>query len=81
MWRQNNMPQMKKQENSPKTELSKMEASNLPDKELKTMVISMFKGLSRRMDGLIETLKRDTVIIKKRHTNHKKEEGRIHYLT
>ena len=39
------MAQMKEQNKSPEKELNKMEASNVPDAEFKTLVIRMLKEL------------------------------------
>lgn len=44
------MSQMKEQEKSPEKEASKMEASNLPNTEFKTMVLKMLKELRRKMN-------------------------------
>ena len=52
------MPQMKEQEKSPQKELNKIEASNLPDTEFKTIVIRILKELSGRMGEFNENLKR-----------------------
>ena len=48
MRRQRNMAQMKEQIKTPEKELNKMETSNLPDAEVKTVVIRMFKELRER---------------------------------
>ena len=43
------MLQMKEQDKTPEEELSEMEISNLPAKDLKVMIVKMFKDL-RRME-------------------------------
>ena len=45
MRRQRNMAQMKEQDKTPQKELNKMETSNPPGAEFKTLVIRMFKKL------------------------------------
>ena len=54
MRRQRNMAQMKKQIKTPVKELNKMETSNLPDAEFKTLVIRMLSELRGRADELRE---------------------------
>ena len=56
MRRQRNMFQRKEQDKSPEEQLSKIETSNLPDKEFKAMIIKMFKELGRRLDEQSEKL-------------------------
>ena len=46
------MKEMKEQNNTPEKELNKMETSNLPDTELKALVIKMFSELRGRVDEL-----------------------------
>ena len=45
MRRQRNMAQIKGQNKTPEKELNKMEISNLPDAEFKTLVIRMLREL------------------------------------
>ena len=52
MRRQRNMAQMKEQIKIPEKELNKMETSNLPDAEFKTLVIRMLKELSEDLSSL-----------------------------
>ena len=52
MRRQRNMAQMKEQNKSPEKELNKMEASNVPDAEFKTLVIRMLKELSENLNSI-----------------------------
>ena len=44
------MFQMKEQDKIPEEELSKVQLSNLPDKEFKLMIIKMLHEFRRRMD-------------------------------
>ena len=48
------MAQMKEQIQTPEKELNKMEISNLPDAEFKTLVISMLKELSEDFNSIKE---------------------------
>ena len=52
---QRNMFQMKEQDKTPE-ELSEEEIGNLPNRELKVMIIKMNKELRRRLDEQIEKL-------------------------
>ena len=58
MRRQRNMSQMKEQDKTPEKELNKMETSNLPDAEFKTLVIRMLNELRRRVNELRTSTKR-----------------------
>ena len=46
------MTQMKQKNKTPERELNKMEISNLPDAEFKTLVIWMLKELSRYFNSI-----------------------------
>ena len=52
MRRQRNMAQVKEQIKTPEKELNKMEVSNLPDAEFKTLVIRMLKELSEKCNSI-----------------------------
>ena len=65
MRRQRNMAQMKEQNNSPEKELNKMEASNVPDAEFKTLVIRMLNALSENFYKKIGNIKTEIENIKK----------------
>ena len=43
---------MKEQTKTPEKELNKMEISNLPDAELRTLVIRMLKELSKDLNSI-----------------------------
>ena len=47
---------MKKQDKTPEEKLSIMEISNLPNNELKTIIIKMLKELARRLEEQSEKL-------------------------
>ena len=49
MSQQRNVLQVKEQDKNPKEELSEVEISNLPSKELKVMISKMLNKLKRRM--------------------------------
>ena len=55
MRRQINMFQMNKQNKTLEKKLNKMEASNIPDSEFKTLVIKMLSELRGRVDELMKT--------------------------
>ena len=59
------MSQMKEQKNTLKKELNKMEASNLPDAEFKTLVIRMLIEIRGGIDHLSENFNKEIVSIKK----------------
>ena len=52
MRRQRNTAQMKEQIKTPEKELNKMDRSNLPDAEFKTLVIRMLKELSEDLSSI-----------------------------
>ena len=54
MRRQRNMSELKEQNKTPEKYLNKMETSNLPHAEFKTLVIRMFNELRGRIDELSE---------------------------
>ena len=64
MWRQRNMAQMKEQIKPPEKELNKMEISNLPDAEFKTVVIRMLEELSEDLNSIkkIQSEMKDSLI-------------------
>ena len=52
MGRQRNTSQMKEQNKAPERELNKMETSNLPEAEFKTLVIRMTNEFRGKVDEL-----------------------------
>ena len=52
MKRQRNRTQMKEQNKTPEKEFKKMEISNLPDAEFKTLVIRMLQELSEDFNSM-----------------------------
>ena len=67
------MFQMKEQDKSPEEELSKVEISNLPDKEFKVMIIKMLNELGRRMNEHSDKFNKELENIKKNQTEMKKK--------
>ena len=63
--------QRKKQDKTPKEELSEVEISNLPDKEFKVIIIKMLNKLGRRMNEHSEKFNKDLENIKKNQTELK----------
>ena len=74
MRKQRNMLQIKQQEKTQENKLNEMEASNLPKKEFKIMVIRMLNELRGRMDEHNENFNRETVSIKKNIETVKKNQ-------
>ena len=66
-----NMSQMKEQNKALEKELNKIETSNLPDAELKTLVIIMLSELNKTIDDLRENFIKDIENIKKELENKK----------
>ena len=58
MERQRNIPRIKEQEKSPEKELNEREASNLPDVELKKIVIKILKELNENAKKKTESIKK-----------------------
>ena len=74
MWGQRKRSTVEEEEESPKKELSEMEASKLPGTEFKTMVIRMLKELSENFNSMkkdIETIKKNQSEMKDTLTNMK----------
>ena len=65
------MLQRKKQDKAPGEELSKVEISNLPDKEIKVTITKMLKELGRRVGEHNEKFNREFKNIKKNQTEPK----------
>ena len=68
---------MKKQEKYPEKELNEMEATKIPDIELKLMVIRMLQDIRRRMDDLSENLNKEIISIKNNMEAIKKNQSEI----
>ena len=73
MRRQRNMAQIKEQTKTSEKELSKMETSNLPDAELKTLVIRMLGELQGKGDKLSENFNKKVGNIKSELKDTQKE--------
>lgn len=59
MGRQKNILQMKEQEKTPEENPNETQLSNLPDKEFKATVTTIFNELEHRIEELREHLNRD----------------------
>ena len=64
MREQRNMSQIKEQNKAPEKELNKMETSNLPDGELKILIIRMHNELKGRGNELSENFNKEIKNIK-----------------
>ena len=47
---------MKRQDNSPEKQLNEVGISNLPEKELRIMIVKMIQNLRKRMEAKIEKM-------------------------
>ena len=59
MGRRRNMSHMKEQNKAPEKELNKMETSNVPDAEFKTLIIRMLSDLKGRIEELSEKFNKE----------------------
>ena len=50
------MYQMKEQDKTPEKQLNEMEIGNLPEKELRIMIVKMIQDLGKRMEAKIEKM-------------------------
>ena len=71
------MSQMKEQDKTPEKELNKMETSNLPDAEFKTLVIKMLSELRGKSEELSETFNKEIGNIKMEIENIKENQSEI----
>ena len=69
MERQKRVSHMKEQNKPPKKEFTKMETSNIPDVEFKTLVIRILKELRRRVDKLSGNFNKEIKDIKMEKEN------------
>ena len=56
MKRQRAMYQMKEQDKTPEKQLNEMEVGNLPEKEIRIMIVKMIQDLGKRMEAKIEKM-------------------------
>ena len=56
MKRQRAMYQMKEQDKTPEKQLNEVEIGNLPEKELRIMIVKMIQDLGKRMEAKIEKM-------------------------
>ena len=75
--RQRNMSQIKEQNKTPEKELNRMETSNLPDAEFKTVVIRMLNELKGRVEERSENFNKEVENIKVAIANIKKNQSEM----
>ena len=63
---QRNTTQMKEQTRNTKVQIN--EIGKLPEKELRIMIIKMIKTLENRMEKMQESINKDLVELKNKHT-------------
>lgn len=66
MRKDRSMSQMKEQDKTTVSDLSKRDISNMPDRKFKVMIIMIVTGLEKRVENISETLNKET-------KKHKKE--------
>ena len=71
--KQNNKIKLRKKQNKRK-KCNETQISNLPDKELKVMVIKMLTELRRRIDKYGEKFNKETENIRKSNRSHRADE-------
>ena len=54
--RQRALYQMKEQDKTPEKQLNEMEVGNLPEKEIRIMIVKMIQDLGKRMEAKIEKM-------------------------
>ena len=52
------MSQIKRQDKTPEKQLNEMDTGNLPEKELKIMIVKMIQDLGKRMEANIEKIQK-----------------------
>ena len=52
------MSQIKRQDKTPEKQLNEMDTGNLPEKELKIMIVKMIQDLGKRMEANIEKMQK-----------------------
>ena len=58
MKKQKVMSQIKRQDKTPEKQLNEMDTGNLPEKELKIMIVKMIQDLGKRMEANIEKMQK-----------------------
>ena len=56
MKKQKVISQMKRQDKTPEKQLNEMDIGNLPEKELKIMIVKMIQDLGKRMEAQTEKI-------------------------
>ena len=68
MKRQRYTTQMKEQTRNTEVQINEEEIGKLPEKELRIMIIKMIKTLENRMEKMQESINKDLVELKNKHT-------------
>ena len=58
MKKQKVISQMKRQDKTPEKQLNEMDIGNLPEKELKIMIVKMIQDLGKRIEAKIEKMQK-----------------------
>ena len=73
MKKQKVISQMKRQDKTPEKQLNEMDIGNLPEKELKIMIVKMIQDLGKRIEAKIEKMQKmftkDLEELKNKQTN------------
>ena len=68
---QRNTTQTKEQARNTDVQINEEEIGKLPEKELRIMIIKMIKTLENRMEKMQESINKDLVELKNKHTETK----------
>ena len=68
MKRQRNTAQMKEQTRSREVQINEEEIGKLPEKEFRIMIVKMIKNLENKMEKMHESINKDLVQLKNKHT-------------
>ena len=68
MKRQRNTTQMKEQARNTEVQINEEEIGKLPEKEFRMMIINMINNLENKMEKMQESINKDLVELKNKHT-------------
>ena len=68
MKRQRNTTQMKEQDRNTEVQINEEEIGKLPEKEFRMMIINMINNLENKMEKMQESINKDLVELKNKHT-------------
>ena len=69
MKRQRNTTQIKKQTRNTEVQINEEETANLPEKELRIMIIKMIRNLENKMEKMQESINKNLEELKNKHTD------------